>query len=65
MNFTFVIKTFNRYDCLERLLISINRFYPSAPIVVVDDSTVKRRLELFDQKQLLLFELPGDSAAIQ
>lgn len=35
---TFGIKTFKRYDCLNTLLKSIQRFYPKAKIIITDDS---------------------------
>jgi glycosyltransferase involved in cell wall biosynthesis len=35
---TVLIKTFERPDCLRRLVASIRRFYPRIPILVVDDS---------------------------
>jgi glycosyltransferase involved in cell wall biosynthesis len=35
---TVLVKTFERPDCLLRLVSSIRRFYPRIPIVVVDDS---------------------------
>jgi len=35
---TVVVKTFQRPDALRRLLVSIRRFYPEIPVVVVDDS---------------------------
>lgn len=35
---TMLVKTFLRPRTLQRLLISVRRFYPSLPIIVVDDS---------------------------
>lgn len=35
---TFCIKTFERRDCLERLLFSIAQYYPQANIIIGDDS---------------------------
>lgn len=43
-NVTILIKTFNRPSCLKRLLKSIDQFYGSIPIVIVDDSEKKYRL---------------------
>jgi len=37
-NTTFIIKTFERPGCLDRLLQSIRKFYPDMPIVIADDS---------------------------
>ena len=35
---TVVVKTFERPECLRRLVSSIRRFYPGIPVFVVDDS---------------------------
>jgi glycosyltransferase involved in cell wall biosynthesis len=35
---TILVKTFERPNCLARLLTSVRRFYPHVPILVVDDS---------------------------
>ena len=35
---TIVTKTFIRYKCLERLLDSVDRFYPGVQVIVADDS---------------------------
>ena len=35
---TVLVKTFERPDCLERLVSSVRRFYPRIPVLVVDDS---------------------------
>lgn len=37
-NITFCIKTFERKECLERLLFSIASYYPDAEILIADDS---------------------------
>lgn len=34
----FIIKTFERYNCLNDLLASIENFYPEANIIIADDS---------------------------
>ena len=36
--FTLMVKTIARPDCLERLLVSVRKFYPDMPVVVTDDS---------------------------
>lgn len=36
-NFTFIIKTFMRKNCLERLLTSIVKYYPNNKILIADD----------------------------
>ena len=33
-----VTKTFIRYKCLERLLDSVDRFFPGVQVIVADDS---------------------------
>ena len=38
---TVLVKTFERPDCLERLVASVRRFYPSIPVLVVDDSAAR------------------------
>ena len=35
---TIVTKTFMRYDCLENLLNSLNRFYPNVKVIIADDT---------------------------
>nr|XP_006812674.1 PREDICTED: beta-1,4 N-acetylgalactosaminyltransferase 1-like [Saccoglossus kowalevskii] len=35
---TVVAKTFERYECVKRLISSINTFYPNMTIIVADDS---------------------------
>ena len=35
---TLLVKTFERRDCLKKLLQSIRRYYPEIPIIVADDS---------------------------
>jgi len=35
---TILVKTFERPDCLARLLASVRNFYPRVPVLVVDDS---------------------------
>jgi len=37
-NLTVLVKTYERRDCLARLLASVRRFYARVPILVVDDS---------------------------
>jgi len=51
MDIEFLIKTFERKDCLERLLLSLEKFYPKYPIIIVDDS------EEFDKKFYKQFNL--------
>lgn len=35
---TVIVKTFERPDLLDRLLVSVRRFYPDVPVLVADDS---------------------------
>ncbi|XP_002733952.1 beta-1,4 N-acetylgalactosaminyltransferase 1-like [Saccoglossus kowalevskii] len=35
---TIITKTFERYDCLQRLVKSIRQFYPNIRIIIADDS---------------------------
>lgn len=42
---TIVIKTFERYKTLARLLRSIRRYYPSVKIIVVDDSFHRKEIK--------------------
>jgi len=37
-NVTLIVKTFERPQCLQRLIMSIQQFYPDIHIIVVDDS---------------------------
>lgn len=38
MDFTVLIKTHERPNCLKRLLASLHRYYPTVPVLVADDS---------------------------
>lgn len=55
---TFLIKTFNRYFELNRLIESILYFYPNNQIIVVDDSYEPKSLKIKNVKQ---FVLPPDT----
>ncbi|XP_002741838.1 beta-1,4 N-acetylgalactosaminyltransferase 2-like [Saccoglossus kowalevskii] len=41
---TVVSKTFERYDCINKLILSVNKYYPNMSILVADDSRVKQQL---------------------
>ena len=41
---TFIIHTFKRPECLDRLLESIKEFYPKVPVIVYDDSKFDKGL---------------------
>ena len=63
---TFIIKTFKRYECLDNLLRSIKRFYPTAKVLIADDNHKYEydcRLYLKWKKRLDLevIRLPFDS----
>jgi len=53
---TFIVKTFMRPDCLDRLIQSIHRFYPGARILVADDSH-----EPVQRSDAKVYSLPYDS----
>jgi len=42
---TIVIKTFERYKTLARLLRSIRKYYPSVKIIIVDDSLHPKKIK--------------------
>ncbi|XP_077977777.1 beta-1,4 N-acetylgalactosaminyltransferase 1-like [Glandiceps talaboti] len=35
---TVITKTFERYDCLDRFVTNVRKFYPTIPIIIADDS---------------------------
>jgi GT2 family glycosyltransferase len=41
--FDIVVKTFNRYHCLDKLLKSIEEYYPDQNIIIADDSTTFKK----------------------
>lgn len=49
--FQFIIKSLLRWDCLERLVRSIKRWYPAAEILIADDSFEAAPAELPDALQ--------------
>lgn len=55
---TLIIKTFERYNCLNNLLISIRTYYPELLVIIADDSKVKQPIEL--EPHWRLMELPFD-----
>ena len=56
-----IVKTFERPDCLRRLLESIRKFYPDVPVFVADDSRVPQQ-PIVDE-QIHYYTLPFDSGA--
>lgn len=62
-NLTMVIKTFERFECVKRLVKSIYTYYPDAIIVIGDDSEQSCK-QYFDtaypNKNLIVYELPSD-----
>ena len=62
-NITFIVKTFERFYCIKRLVKSIYRYYPNAKILIADDSekSCKAYLERkYARKELKVYELPKD-----
>ena len=60
---TFIVKTFERFNCVKRLVKSIYRYYPDAIIRIADDSekSCKAYLEQkYGNKDLKVYELPSD-----
>jgi hypothetical protein len=43
---TIVIKTFHRYQTLERLIKSISMYYPSCTVIILDDSYISKTRNL-------------------
>lgn len=56
-NTTIIVKTFERAELLDRLLVSIRRFYPDVPVLVADDSEQPTDHRLATRT----FRLPFDS----
>lgn len=42
---TLLIKTFERPQCLNRLMGSIRLFYPDIPIIIIDDSKIENNID--------------------
>jgi hypothetical protein len=59
---TVVVKTFERPECLRRLVSSIRRFYPGIPVFVVDDS--REALEPPPEGVTRYWHLPYNSAGL-
>lgn len=38
MDITFIIQTFKRQECLDKLLESVKLYYPNIPVIIYDDS---------------------------
>ena len=55
--YTFIIKTFNRYKDLLRLLNSIKKYYNGVKIIIFDDSIKKENINnLFDYENLKIID---------
>ena len=55
--YTFIIKTFNRYKDLVRLLNSIKKYYNGIKIIIFDDSIKKENINnLFDYENLKIID---------
>ena len=63
-NFTFLIKTFERPYCVIRLVKSIYRYYPTAKVLIADDSRGESCKNYFAKhypdKDIIVYELSQD-----
>lgn len=63
-NTTFLIKTFDRPQCVRRLVKSIYRYYPEAKVMIADDSTGPSCKQYFAEhyigKDIAVYELEPD-----
>ncbi|XP_077867823.1 beta-1,4 N-acetylgalactosaminyltransferase 1-like [Saccoglossus kowalevskii] len=59
---TIIAKTFNRYGCVNKLISSINHFYPKMTILIADDSENKQKLNGINVKHFLMPFKEGYSA---
>lgn len=60
---TIIIKTFDRYDCLKKLLKSIEKYYNDITILIGDDSSVSCEEKIkkdFKNMNIKVFNLPYD-----
>lgn len=60
---TMIIKTFERPECVLRLVKSIYRYYPDAKVLIGDDSEISCKAEIekrYPTKDIKVFELPQD-----
>ena len=60
---TIIIKTFERYYCLERLIKSILKYYPDIKILIADDSRESSKEKIknkFNNKNIIVYDLPYD-----
>ena len=58
---SFIVKTFKRYDCLEKLLKSLYDYYPEADVIVADDNEKINRKFYKKWSKVKLIQLPFDS----
>lgn len=61
---TILIKTFERPDCLVRILTSIDKYQPGTPVIIADDSansSRKKVLSRFSDMIVEFVDLPFDS----
>ncbi|XP_002733027.1 beta-1,4 N-acetylgalactosaminyltransferase 1-like [Saccoglossus kowalevskii] len=59
---TIVSKTFERYECVKRLISSVRTFYPNIKIIIADDSCKKQKLDGNNVKHFLMPFLEGYNA---
>ena len=60
---TIVTKTFMRYPCLERLLDSINKFFPGTQVIVADDTPTEafKKLDTFKYPFVKQHKMPANA----
>ncbi|XP_077989947.1 beta-1,4 N-acetylgalactosaminyltransferase 1-like [Glandiceps talaboti] len=51
---TVITKTFERYECIERLVVSVNRYYPGMTILIADDSEKPQQILGNNVKQFIM-----------
>lgn len=62
-NVTFIIKTYERFYCVKRLVKSIYKKYPNAKVLIADDSTLSCKSffnEKYPDKDIKVYELEND-----
>lgn len=58
---SFIVKTFKRYNCLEKLLESLYLFYPDAEVIIADDNERLDRKFYKKWDKATVIKLPFDS----
>ena len=62
-NITFIVKTFKRYNCLDKFLTSCYQFFPDAQVYIADDNDDKEYNQYFYRcfPKAKVFRMPFDS----